>query len=73
MVIYLDDILIFSKDPREHEEHVWLVLQKLREHRLYAKLEKCFFDRDIVEFLVYIVSPTGISMDMAKVQTIVNW
>ena len=72
-IIYLDDILIFSKTQEEHDEHVRQVLQRLQEYGLYAKLEKCSFDRNQVEFLGYIVSPEGISMDPAKVQTILEW
>ena len=69
-IIYLDDILIFSKTQEEHDEHVHQVLQRLQEYGLYAKLEKCSFDLNQVEFLGYIVSSEGISIDPAKVQTI---
>jgi hypothetical protein len=73
VIVYLDDVLIFSKNPEEHEKHVKLVLEKLREVGLYAKLEKCQFDKDTVEFLGYVVSPSGISMDKAKVETLLAW
>ena len=72
-IIYLDDILIFSKTQEEHDEHVRQVLRRLQEYGLYAKLEKCSFDLNQVEFLGYIVSSEGISMDPAKVQTILEW
>jgi hypothetical protein len=57
VVVYLDDILIFSKNQEEHNKHVRLVLAMLREHGLYAKLEKCEFDKSSVVFLGYVISP----------------
>ena len=63
VVCYLDDILIYSKDIKQHEEHVQLVPNKLRSANLYAKLKKCNFHQSQVEFLGYIVSCDGISMD----------
>jgi hypothetical protein len=72
-IVYLDDILIYSKTQEEHDIHVRQVLQRLREYGLYAKLEKCSFDQDHVEFLGYVVSQQGISMDPSKVQTVLNW
>jgi hypothetical protein len=73
VIIYLDDILVFSKTLSDHRCHVRQVLQKLREHGLYAKLEKCQFEERSVEFLGYIISHQGISMDPMKVQTILDW
>ena len=73
VVVYLDDILIFSKNEDEHREHVRRVLQRLRENDLFAKPEKCEFHVDTVEYLGFIVSPTGISMDSVKVQAISEW
>ena len=73
IIVYLDDILIYSKTQEEHEIHVRQVLQRLREYGLYAKLEKCSFDQCQVEFLGYIVSSNGISMDPSKVQKILDW
>ena len=72
-IIYLDDLLIYSKTQEEHDSHVLLVLKRLRENGLYAKLEKCSFDCKQVEFLGYFISSKGISMDPAKVQTVLEW
>ena len=63
VVCYLDDILIYSKDIKQDEEHIQLVLNKLRNTDLYAKLEKCNFHQSQVEFFGYIVSCDGKSID----------
>ena len=73
VVCYLDNILIYSKDIKQHEEHVRLVLDKLCNAGLYAKLEKCNFHQSQVEFLGYIVSCNGISMDQKKIQAVLGW
>ena len=69
----MDYILIFSKTQEENDEHVRQVLRRLQEYGLYAKLEKRSFGLNQVEFLGYIVSSEGISMDPTKVQTILEW
>ncbi|WVZ80736.1 hypothetical protein U9M48_028192 [Paspalum notatum var. saurae] len=71
VMVFIDDILIYSKTEEEHEEHLRLVLQKLREHKLYAKLSKCEFWIDQVPFLGHIVSKGGIMVDPSKVS--VSW
>ncbi|KAI2661149.1 Transposon Tf2-6 polyprotein [Labeo rohita] len=71
--VYLDDILIFSQNERDHVQHVRRVLQRLLENRLYAKLEKCEFHAQSVPFLGFILSPEGIRMDPAKVEAVANW
>ena len=73
MVIYLDDILVYSMDEREHESQVRKVLERLRENHLHAKPEKCSFDTDTVEYLGVIISPKGVSMDPEKVKAITSW
>ncbi len=70
VVVYLDDILIFSKDHENHDKHVRLMLVTLREHGLYAKLEKCEFNKFSMAFFGYVISPDGIFMDKSKVETI---
>ena len=73
VVIYLDDILVFSSNWEEHTHHVRLVLTKLQEYGLFAKSEKCEFDRTSIEFLGYMISPTGITTDERKVAAITDW
>ncbi|WVZ54060.1 hypothetical protein U9M48_004925, partial [Paspalum notatum var. saurae] len=73
IVVFIDDILIYSKMEEEHEDHLRLVLQKLREHKLYAKLSKCEFWIDQVPFLGHIVSKGGIMVDPSKVNSVMDW
>jgi len=73
VVIYLDDILIYSDDMSKHKQHVKEVLWRLWKHGLYANANKCEFHKTTVEYLRYILSPDGLLMDKTKVQTIVNW
>ncbi len=71
--VYLDDILIFSQNERDHVQHVRRVLQRLLENRLFAKVEKCQFHARSVPFLGFILSPDGIRMDLTKVEAVVDW
>lgn len=73
VIVYLDDILIFSQSEEEHKGHVREVLRRLREFQLYAKPEKCEFHTNRVEFLGFIVTPNGIEMDPGKVEAITKW
>jgi hypothetical protein len=73
VVVFIDDILIYSKSESDHEEHLRLVLQKLRDNQLYAKYSKCEFWIDEVPFLRHIIPNGGISVDPAKVKEIVVW
>uniref|UniRef100_A0A8C5PY86 ribonuclease H n=1 Tax=Leptobrachium leishanense TaxID=445787 RepID=A0A8C5PY86_9ANUR len=73
LVIYLDDLLIFSRSLQEHEQHVRLVLSRLRQHKLYGKIEKSTFETPSIEFLGYILSPGHVEMDEAKVKAILDW
>jgi len=73
IVIYLDDILIFSNSLEEHRVHVRHVLEHLCEYDLHSKPEKCLFHTQKIEFLGFMVTPSGISMDMAKTDAISIW
>jgi hypothetical protein len=73
VVVFIDDILVFSRNEEEHEEHLRLVLQKLREHQLYAKFSKCNFLLKEVSFLGHIITDGGIVVDPSKVQDVLNW
>ena len=73
VLVYLDDILIFSRSRAEHERHVRLVLDKLRAARLFAKQSKCEFFRPEVEFLGYRVSVDGLAVDPGKVKAVAEW
>jgi hypothetical protein len=72
-VVFIDDILIYSKNEGEHEEHLGLVLQKLREHELYAKFSKCEFLLKEVSFLGHIITNRGIAVDPSKVSDVLKW
>jgi hypothetical protein len=73
VVVFIDDILVYSKSVSDHEEHLRLVLQKLRDNQLYAKYSKCEFWIDEVPFLGHIISNGGISVDPTKVKEIMAW
>ncbi|GMP59602.1 hypothetical protein CsSME_00022824 [Camellia sinensis var. sinensis] len=73
IVVFIDDILIYSKSVKEHEHHLRLVLQTLREQKLYVKLSKCEFLLDHVMFLGHVVCKDGISVDPQKIEAVVNW
>ena len=73
VVMYLNDILIYSEDMESHQKHVREVLRQLRLHKLFAKLEKCKFHSDSVEYLGYHLSPEGLTMSLDKITTIADW
>ena len=73
VVLFIDDILVYSKNEEEHKEHLRLVLEKLREHQLYAKFSKCEFCLKQVGFLGHVISGEGIAVDPTKVQSITEW
>jgi hypothetical protein len=73
IVVFIDDILIYSKDDKEHEEHLRLIMEKLREHKMYAKFSKCEFWLNKVGFLGHIVSAEGVAVDPSKVASVTEW
>ncbi|KAI2647134.1 Transposon Tf2-6 polyprotein [Labeo rohita] len=73
VIVYIDDILIYSNTFADHVQHVRTVLQRLIQHKLYAKEEKCQFHQESVAFLGYVISPEGVAMDESKVNAVCNW
>ena len=73
IMVFIDDILIYSKDEKEHERHLRLIMEKLREHKLYAKFSKCEFWLKEVGFLGHIVSAKGVAVDPSKVASVTEW
>ena len=73
IVVYLDDILIYSNDTASHRKHVKEALRRLRKHGLYARADKCEFHSQKVEYLGYILSPEGLSMAADKIKVIQDW
>ena len=73
VMVFIDGILVYSKDAQEHEQHLKIVLQILREKRLFAKLSKCEFWLKEVSFLCHIMSAEGIRVNPAKIEAIVSW
>jgi hypothetical protein len=73
VAVFIDDITVFSRSEEEYEEHLRLALQRLREHRLYAKLSKCEFWMKQAAFLGHVISKGGISVDPSKVEDVLSW
>jgi hypothetical protein len=73
VVVFIDDILVYSRNEEEHTMHLHIVLQRLRDHHLYAKLSKCDFWLREIKFLGHTISQDGISVDPEKVQEVMDW
>jgi hypothetical protein len=73
VIVFIDDILVYSKNNEEHEKHLRLIMEKLREHKLYAKFSKCEFWLSEVAFLGHVVSKEGIVVDPSKVTAVTEW
>ena len=72
-IAYLDDIVIYSQNEEDHIKHVRRVLERLREAKLYLKLSKCVFHAREINYLGFVISPDGISVDHSRVETILSW
>src|SRR4051812_29167051 len=73
VVVFIDDIMVYSKNEEEHKELFRLVLEKLRQHQLYAKFSKCEFWLKEVGFLGHVISGERIAVDPSKVQSVTEW
>ena len=73
MIVFIDDILVYSKSKKEHEEHLRIVLEMLREKKLYSKFSKCEFWLDSVSFLGHVVSKDGVMVDPSKIEAVKRW
>ena len=73
IVIYLDDILVYSDDPVQHREHIQEILKQLRQNSLFTKVNKCEWHKNLVEFLGYILKTEGLTMAEDKVKIIRKW
>jgi hypothetical protein len=73
VLVFIDDILVYSKTEEEHEEHLRIVLQTLRKHKLYAKFDKCDFYQKKIQYLGHVISAEGIAVDPEKIRAIMEW
>nr|GFD30256.1 putative reverse transcriptase domain-containing protein [Tanacetum cinerariifolium] len=73
VIVFIDDILIYSKSKKEHEEHLRTILKLLKEEELYAKFSKCEFWIPKVQFLGHVINSEGIHVDPAKIKSIKDW
>jgi hypothetical protein len=73
VLVFIDDILVYSKMEEEHEEHLRIVLQTLRKHKLYAKFDKCDFYQKRIQYLGHVISEEGIAVDPEKIRAIMEW
>ncbi|GJX10341.1 putative reverse transcriptase domain-containing protein [Tanacetum coccineum] len=73
IIVFIDNILVYSKDKEEHGKHLKIILELLKEERLYAKFSKCDFCLDSVQFLDHVIDNKGVHVDPAKIEAIRNW
>ena len=73
VVVFINDILIYSKTEEEHKEHLKIVLQELQDHQLFVKFSKCNFFKDKIQYLGHVVTKEGILVDPEKIKAIKDW
>ena len=73
VLVFINDILVYSKTQEEHEEHMEIVLQTLRKHKLYANFIKCNFYQRKIQYLGHAISEDGIAVDPEKIKEIMEW
>ncbi|KAL0534217.1 hypothetical protein IC582_028505 [Cucumis melo] len=73
VIVFIDDILVYSKTEAEHEEHLYQILETLRANKLYAKFSECEFWLKKVSFLGHVVSSEGVSVDPTKIKAVTSW
>src|SRR5262249_8761447 len=73
VIVFIDDVLVYSPDEESHREHLRAVLETLRTHQLYAKFSKCEFWLETVKFLGHVISKEGVAVDPSKVQAVLEW
>jgi hypothetical protein len=73
IMVFIDDILIYSKSKEEHVQHLQVILQRLQDHQLYAKFSKCAFCLKEVSFFGHVISAEGIAVDPSKIQEVLDW
>jgi hypothetical protein len=73
VMVLIDDILVYSNNEEEHEQHLWVIMQRLRDHQLYAKFSKCVFWLKKVPFLGHVISAESIAVDPSRVQEVLDW
>eukprot|EP00253_Pinus_taeda_P011976 PITA_11976 len=73
VLIFIDDILVYSRTMEEHQEHLRIVLQTLREHQLYAKFSKCDFFKEEIQYLGHVITKEGIAVNPEKIKAIMDW
>ncbi|GKF26412.1 putative reverse transcriptase domain-containing protein [Tanacetum coccineum] len=73
VIVFIDDILIYSRNEEEHANHIRIILELLRKEKLYAKFSKCDFWIHIVQFLGHLIDSQGLHVDPAKIKAVKNW